>query len=360
MGQNVSTLGITISNHLMLNPQPIGDLSKKRRNKKAPKNRPFLKEAVVGSKMKTILFLGPIGTGKSTNMQCLLGNSSGGEAGLVDGTTSVECDSFLYTNPQTGVTYNMSLFDVFGFTGYELQDLYRLMALQKVLVQKNGGTISRIFYCYKWGRMTKGEAKILEFVKNICTDAMKDIIHVIVTHAPKNYFDDEDSMEEFQRHFSFLIQKENDLKNRFTFVNLIDPDVMEDHPESANYMKEQWETHRNNLLEVVISSDKACLVSDFKGTTVFQDWLRLNRFKIIFFTLGFLCLVLAILYQLAINNTNSLKTDKATIIEELKAVNQTAQALQEKYKFWIAIGSTIEGAKEGLINFMGNLKTTLG
>jgi len=124
---------------------------------------------------------------------------------------------------------------------------------------------------------------------------------VIVTHAPKDYFKDEDSRKEFQRRFSFLIQEEDDLKNRFTFVNLINPIEMENNSELTNYMRERWRTHRNKLLEVIVSSDKVCLVSDFKATTALQDWMRLNikamtdwlHFdisKLIFCFLCFLCL----------------------------------------------------------------------
>eukprot|EP01040_Poterioochromonas_malhamensis_P008731 gene8731-9451_t len=354
MGQYGSTLGTMISERLILDPKLINGLPKTGNTKRKPKKKqPFLKEAVVGSTTKTVVFLGPIGTGKSTNMECLLNNSGGGQAGIVDGTTSVESESFLYTN-EKGVTYTITLYDVFGFTGYEHRDLGRLRALQDCLVQKNGGTVSRILYCYKWGRMTEGEQKILEFVKNICTGAMKEIIHVIVTHAPKDYIDDEDSMEEFKRHFSFLIQQEIDLKNRFTFVNLIDPAEMKDQ-EASNELKERWETHRNKLLEVIVSSDKACLASDFKATSVYEDWWRLNCFLILFFTLGFFCLVLVILYQLSMNDANNLKRDKENIEEVLKAINQTAQDVQDKYKFWIGIGSAVDGVKGQVFNVVSGV-----
>lgn len=358
MGQNGSTVGNMLFERLIFDPQAINGLPKKRTNKKIPKNQPFLKEAVVESTTKTVVLLGPIGTGKSTNMQCLLNNSGGGCAGLVDGTTSVESQSFLYTDSQTGVTYNITLYDVFGFTGSEKKDLCRLRALQDCLIQKNAGTVSRIFYCYKWGRMTEGEAKILEFVKNICTGAMKEIIHVIVTHAPKDYLEDEESMEEFKRHFSFLIQQENDLDNRCTFVNLIDPTEMKDQ-ESANYLKERWETHRNRLLEVIVSWDKACLASDFKATSVYEDWWRLNQSKIILFTFGFFCLVLAVLFHLSMSDVINLKRDKANIEEVLKAVNQTAQDVQDRYKFWIGLGSTVEGVTGRVVNVVGGLKRTV-
>ncbi len=147
--------------------------------------------------------------------------------------------------------------------------------------------------------MTEHEAMFLEFVKNVFTESMKDIIHVIVTHAPNDYFKDEDSRKEFQRRFSFLIQEEDDLKNRFTFVNLINPIEMENNSELTNYMRERWRTHRNKLLEVIVSSDKVCFVNDFKATNALQDWVRLNvkattdwlRFDISKLVLCFLCLL---------------------------------------------------------------------
>eukprot|EP01040_Poterioochromonas_malhamensis_P017116 gene17116-19599_t len=342
----------------MADSQSLNDIATKKTSKKVPKYEPFLQESVVESISKTVVFFGAIGSGKSTNMQCLRGNCNGGCSGLVDGTRSVESKSFWYTDGKTKATYNITLYDVFGFTGYEKEDICRLRALQESLIQKNAGTVSRIIYCYKWERMSEGRAKILEFVKNICTEEMKDMIHVIVTHAPGKYRDDEDSMEEFQRHFSFLIKNKNDLENRFTFVDLIDPAEMKNQ-ESSNELKERWETHRNKLLEVIVSSDKACLASGFKATSDYEDWWRLNRSMILFFTLGFFCLVLAILYQLSMNDANNLKRDKENIEEVLKAVNQTAQDVQDKYKFWIGIGSTVDGVKGYVFNLGYRLKRSI-
>lgn len=58
-------------------------------------------------------------------------------------------------------------------------------------------------------------------------------------------------------------------------------------------------THRNKLLEVIVSSDKVCFVNDFKATNALQDWVRLNvkattdwlRFDISKLILCFLCLL---------------------------------------------------------------------
>ncbi len=281
-----------------------------------------------------VLFLGRHGVGKSNYSGCLRGKNKQGRSGLHEGTKELQHYSFLHGE------YNITVFDSVGLTGVEDIDLQRFTTLQQALQDDEGGKISVIFFCTQWKRLTEVDKKAIEFVKNFCTKEMHALIHVLVTHASESWKEDRESVQELQRQFDFLLKVEGDFERRFSFVDLLPPQArFENCPEATEIVRNEWKDFRKKMLDIVETSQSACLTKKFKLTTELDDWLRLNRQKIYLYSLGFACLFIAILYMWAMQTSSQLESEKINAQKGQRAAQDQYEGLMNDYRFWINVGN---------------------
>jgi hypothetical protein len=171
---------------------------------------------------------------------------------------------------------------------------------------------------------------------------MHALIHVLVTHASDNWKEDKESVQELQSQFDFLLKVEGDFERRFSFVDLLPPQArFENCPEANEIVRNEWINFRRKMLDIVESSQSACLTKKFKLTTELDDWFRLNRQMIYFYSLAFICLVIAILYMWAMRASTQLEKEKNNAQQGERVAQEQYEGIMNNYRFWINVGNTV-------------------
>lgn len=236
---------------------------------------------------RNAIIIGRTGVGKSGIYGCLIGILNFQTFGLRAGTEKTISKTIQDDD------YTIHLVDTIGWSGNEKEDLELFKQLREEL-KDDSAKINRIFFVITAKRFTKVDQSIVDFLQRHSSPKMKDLIHVVVTHAPA-FEQTNDLMDLMKEKFSFLLKDPNDedeFKSKFTFVDLLDSRRFEQYPDTLGIVTNEWNTYRDHLLNIIKESSDDLSVRKFIHSSEVFTWMRLQSFAIVLSLLILIILVL--------------------------------------------------------------------
>jgi GTP-binding protein EngB required for normal cell division len=300
---------------------------------------------------RLIVVLGRRGVGKSSLCGCLLREEAFQSFGLDDGNLETSVETFQVEN------YTISVFDTRGWTGIEKEDM-KIFNDMKSFVQDEGAKIQRIIFCISAKRFTTVDQNILNFLQLHASDKMKSLIHVVVTHAPE-FEIDEKLKAGLKKKLSFLMKTDKEFEDRVSYVDFVDPRRFQKYPEIYDIIVSEWASFRQQMIDLIKTSDKFVVVRDFQRTSEIFNYIRFRRNLILITTLLTAIAVLILLVRHYFSFSIQLKAEKQQLQGKLNDVQSAFTQFQSNFSTIIAVSQTAHTAVSSVTAVFWGIKDFL-
>eukprot|EP00981_Chlorochromonas_danica_P014395 scaffold7896_cov177-Ochromonas_danica.AAC.7 len=216
------------------------------------KNVPRMKEVQVLQEFRenrnfSVLSMGKIGTGKSSTIYCFAGRTLEGQAGWADG------NKFRRTNFTFGEGL-LTISDAQGIRG-NLKHDWPLLRYTISKLQPDQ-PIDMVILCLSIVRFNQEDESILYLLKEFTTPAFRNLIRVVITHAPERAVTEKDKAM-IGKELSFLGNSpEEVLAEKVTFVDLISPlSFDEENVETQRLIGQKWAAAQERLTQQLLATD---------------------------------------------------------------------------------------------------------
>lgn len=274
---------------------------------------------------RNALFIGRIGSGKTSLFGACLRNFYLHNPGWLEDDKDVNSDQIMYN--ENGV-HTMRLYDIRGFTGDRLTDFKRFNSALKTIAAR-GSNINRVFLCFSGKRLTHLDVGVIKSIEAFSSEHMKRIMTLVVTHSSDLNLELKAVRDVFEM-FRFMIDSRHEgsvydvlrREGRVILSDLIDIRRFKDENARVS-MEEEWRVKGTELLSLTSRSEDSVSPYSMVRTNLVKETLRAHRVSII---LVFLIALIFVMILLKIQGNKK--------IEELKEVveNKNSESVFKWFK----------------------------
>jgi len=205
-------------------------------------------QGVILEEDRSVVIIGPVGSGKTTFVGCLTEDYSRQRIGLDSQTLKARRVKFTkYYRRPSGTYYgiNFTVYDTYGFIGDPFQDIFSLHRLINE-ISDAFPAVHAVIFCATAVRLHKSGESILSLISHLGGDALKSRLKFLVTNAPSRLVLDNNFLPatkaRLERVTGFAIPEENILTS-----DLIDPNQFSDDDPLKKATIDSWQRYQSKF-----------------------------------------------------------------------------------------------------------------